>query len=178
MARAIPPSARGVLAQFEERVATSPHAVYEVRRVAKPTLGAKPRISRSLRRFYEGSRENAAAYLAAQGPVQVGADGIARIILRERAESARHLGGADTTHVEVPTDATAEERAEAVAKAKAEAEEAQRRERRKVLRLNKARSGRNRGTACTPEEVPHTARLRPRAPPVSWPRRFRTTHTC
>lgn len=74
---------------FTEHITAQPHAVYEVRRVARPRAGTTAMVARSVVKLHTGSRTEALEALAAMpGRRAVGADGIARMVVRERGAAA------------------------------------------------------------------------------------------
>lgn len=78
-----------VLNRFEEKIATVEHALYEVRRLARPRVAGAPLIARSVRRLRTGSRIDLTADLARMpGCAVIGADNITRMVVRERAQDA------------------------------------------------------------------------------------------
>ncbi len=77
-----------VLARFHARVAASDHAIYHVRRLARPRCGTSPMIARSVRGLRSGSRcKMLDALQSLPGRPVTGQDGITRMVVRERDDS-------------------------------------------------------------------------------------------
>jgi len=73
-----------VLDQFTERLLAHSHAVYEVRRLARPRGGGSAMIARSVRQIRRGPRDEMLSTLRSMpGRFVTGADGILRSVLRE-----------------------------------------------------------------------------------------------
>lgn len=78
-----------VVARFHARVAGTEHGLYEVQRVARPRAGTTPLVARRVRRLDRGAPASMAEALATQpGHLVIGADGIARMVQRERGPEA------------------------------------------------------------------------------------------
>lgn len=78
-----------VLDRFHSRVATTEHGLYEVQRFARPRAGTTPLVARRVRRLDRGAPAVMGQSLAAQpGRLVIGADGIARMVQRERGTEA------------------------------------------------------------------------------------------
>lgn len=74
-----------VLARFHDRIDAADHAIYQVRRLARPRPGTSPTIARSVRALHTGSRRQMLRQLATMpGTPVAGQDGITRIFVRER----------------------------------------------------------------------------------------------
>lgn len=79
---------REVLARFQARVDASDHAIYQVRRLARPRSGTSPMIARSVRALHTGSRRRMMRQLKLMpGTPVVGQDGTTRMVVRERDDS-------------------------------------------------------------------------------------------
>lgn len=96
-----------VMDLFEAQLAAATHALYEVRRLTRPAgNGGRAITARSIRILATGPRQVMAKRLTTQpGRLHTGTDGIARVILRERAS-----GGVDHLYVAAPAGAEAKQR--------------------------------------------------------------------